>query len=157
MVLGKGPSARVVEVPLDKEEYNGAKFELVASTDFPGRYIFRNCILKVDNSEGLTPEEVGTRIKHFVLKKEKEFSKISKEVEAFEQMTETENARRERIPDSVKMFVWQRDEGKCATCGSKEKLEFDHIIPIAEGGSNTERNIQILCESCNRTKGKSIS
>jgi 5-methylcytosine-specific restriction endonuclease McrA len=65
--------------------------------------------------------------------------------------------RREHIPKNVKMYVWQRDSGRCVTCGSKEKLEYDHIIPLAKGGSNTERNIQLLCERCNRSKGSRIT
>ena len=64
--------------------------------------------------------------------------------------------KREPIPDEVKMFVWQRDGGRCAKCGSQEKLEYDHIIPISKGGSNTARNIQILCENCNRSKSANI-
>ncbi len=68
------------------------------------------------------------------------------------------NTSRERqpIPDEVKRFVWQRDKGRCIICGSQEKLEFDHIIPISEGGSNTARNIQLLCEKHNRAKGAKI-
>jgi len=58
--------------------------------------------------------------------------------------------------ESVRLFVWQRDKGQCAKCGSRERLEFDHIIPLAPGGSNTERNIQLLCEACNRSKGATI-
>jgi hypothetical protein len=61
------------------------------------------------------------------------------------------------IPDDVKMFVWQRDGGKCVKCGSKSDLEFDHIIPISLGGSSTARNLQLLCATCNRSKGASIS
>jgi len=60
---------------------------------------------------------------------------------------------RQSIPDSVKSFVWNRDGGKCVKCGSRENLEFDHIIPLSKGGSNTARNIQLLCEKCNRQKG----
>jgi hypothetical protein len=56
------------------------------------------------------------------------------------------------VPVAVKISVWRRDEGKCVECGSKEKLEYDHIIPISRGGSNTERNVQLLCEKCNRKK-----
>jgi len=64
--------------------------------------------------------------------------------------------KREPIPDDVKMFVWQRDGGRCAKCGSQEKLEYDHIIPVSKGGSNTARNIQLLCENCNRSKSANI-
>jgi Holliday junction resolvasome RuvABC ATP-dependent DNA helicase subunit len=61
--------------------------------------------------------------------------------------------RRETISDDVKIFVWRRDEGACVKCGSNIDLEFDHIIPVALGGSNTARNLQVLCEKCNRAKG----
>ena len=60
---------------------------------------------------------------------------------------------RQPIPKDVQLAVWQRDQGKCVECGSKEKLEYDHMIPLAEGGANTVRNIQLLCEACNRRKG----
>jgi len=61
--------------------------------------------------------------------------------------------RRESIPDDVKLLIWERDRGQCVKCGSNEKLEFDHIIPLSMGGSNTARNLQLLCERCNREKG----
>ena len=60
------------------------------------------------------------------------------------------------IPQSIKDSVWRRDGGKCTTCGSKEFLEFDHIIPFSLGGSNTYRNVQLLCKSCNRKKSSRI-
>lgn len=55
-----------------------------------------------------------------------------------------------------KFRVWNRDGGKCVKCGSPEKLEFDHIIPFSKGGSNGYRNIQLLCENCNRAKSNNI-
>lgn len=61
-----------------------------------------------------------------------------------------------RISQATKDKVWRRDEGKCVECGSNEKLEFDHIIPFSKGGSNTYRNIQLLCEKCNRSKSDKI-
>jgi hypothetical protein len=64
---------------------------------------------------------------------------------------------RERIPEDVRIAVWRRDQGKCARCGSREKLEYDHIIPMSKGGGNTVRNIELLCQNCNRSKGNSIS
>jgi hypothetical protein len=60
------------------------------------------------------------------------------------------------ISQEVKDLVWNRDGGKCAQCSSNARLEFDHIIPFSKGGSNTYRNIQLLCEQCNRTKTNSI-
>lgn len=63
---------------------------------------------------------------------------------------------REVIQQHVKDQVWRRDEGKCVACGSNEKLEFDHIIPVAKGGSSTYRNLQLLCELCNRKKSTKL-
>ncbi len=63
---------------------------------------------------------------------------------------------RERISPQVRRAVWIRDQGKCARCGSRERLEYDHIVPVSRGGSNTERNIELLCEVCNRAKSDSI-
>ena len=56
----------------------------------------------------------------------------------------------------MKDKVWNRDGGKCVLCGSNENIEFDHIVPFSKGGANTYRNIQILCESCNRKKSDNI-
>ena len=64
--------------------------------------------------------------------------------------------KRHSIPKTVKQEVWQRDNGKCVKCESKENLEYDHIIPVIKGGANTVRNIQLLCESCNRKKQAKI-
>ena len=64
--------------------------------------------------------------------------------------------RSRRITQEVKDKVWNRDGGKCVECGSNENLEFDHIIPHSKGGANTYRNIQLLCEPCNRSKSAKI-
>jgi HNH endonuclease len=63
---------------------------------------------------------------------------------------------RVRIPNDVKREVWRRDRGRCVECGSRTRLEYDHIIPVTRGGSNTVRNVELLCESCNRRKGARI-
>jgi hypothetical protein len=64
--------------------------------------------------------------------------------------------RREPIPESVRHEVWRRDQGRCVDCGSRERLEFDHIVPVSQGGSNTARNLELRCEPCNRRKGATI-
>jgi 5-methylcytosine-specific restriction endonuclease McrA len=103
------------------------------------------------------PEELVLRIKHAVLTEEKALERLRREVDAFENFERIQATPREPVPDYIRMFVWQRDRGRCVKCGCQERLEFDHIIPLAKGGSNTERNIQLLCEPCNRTKGAIVS
>ena len=95
-------------------------------------------------------------VKHFMLKRSRYYEKIRREVEALENLEKLQRVEREPIPEAVRLFVWQRDKGQCVKCGSRQRLEFDHVIPVAAGGSNTERNIQLLCESCNRAKGSTI-
>ena len=68
----------------------------------------------------------------------------------------TKDKRSRTIPQNVKDKVWNRDGGKCVKCGSNKNLEFDHIIPFSKGGSNTYRNLQLLCENCNRSKSDKI-
>lgn len=62
--------------------------------------------------------------------------------------------------------------GKCLSCGSKEKLEFDHVnnslrdweAAKLDQSSRMSKywqdykngNIQLLCEMCNRTKPKGM-
>jgi hypothetical protein len=63
---------------------------------------------------------------------------------------------RDRIPKNVQREVWRRDQGRCVECGSQDRLEYDHVIPWSKGGANTARNIQLLCETCNRRKNNRI-
>jgi len=60
--------------------------------------------------------------------------------------------KREPIPQDIMDKVWNRDGGRCVKCGSKENLEFDHIIPFLKGGATTYRNLQLLCKKCNLKK-----
>lgn len=70
--------------------------------------------------------------------------------------SDTKRPRREAIPKAVQREVWNRDGGLCVGCQSKERLCYDHVIPFSRGGSNTVRNLQILCERCNLSKGNRI-
>ncbi|MFN8265402.1 MAG: HNH endonuclease signature motif containing protein [Chitinophagaceae bacterium] len=61
------------------------------------------------------------------------------------------------IPTSVKLEVWKRDKGKCVTCGSKDNLHFDHILPFSKGGTSLKaENIQLLCARHNLEKKDKI-
>lgn len=43
-------------------------------------------------------------------------------------------------------------DGKCAYCGSTERIEIDHKTPVSRGGLNTIENIVPACRACNRRK-----
>jgi 5-methylcytosine-specific restriction endonuclease McrA len=61
-----------------------------------------------------------------------------------------------KIPDSVRDYVFQRDRYQCQSCGRQQGeviLQVDHIISLAQGGSNDLSNLQTLCQACNRRKG----
>jgi len=63
---------------------------------------------------------------------------------------------RRRISKQVSNAVWIRDGGTCVECGAKDYLEFDHVIPVSKGGSNTVQNVQLLCRRCNSKKSDKI-
>lgn len=46
-----------------------------------------------------------------------------------------------------------RDGEFCAECKSTEKLQVDHVEPIAYGGLSVVENLQLLCSKCNNKKG----
>ncbi len=68
-----------------------------------------------------------------------------------------EPGRARAIPPHVRRTVWKRDQGCCVLCGSRDRLHFDHIIPVSKGGSSTTSdNIQLLCERHNLGKSARI-
>jgi hypothetical protein len=158
------PNGRVVGIgPIDGQDhaYEPESSEPKQYTRCPVHtnldiWFYRGHAVFLDDAASIGEDEVKLRVKHAVLSKEKELRRVAREVEAYESMDKVADAKPERIPDSVRLFVWQRDEGKCVRCGSSENLEFDHIIPVAKGGASTERNVRLLCETCNRAKRVAI-
>lgn len=64
---------------------------------------------------------------------------------------------RRHVPRELRLQVWQRDEGRCTSCGSEFDLQYDHVIPVALGGGTSFENLQLLCGACNQRKGASIA
>ena len=70
-----------------------------------------------------------------------------------------------KLPKSMRLslrkrfFVLKRDEftcQMCGACGRGVRLEVDHRIPRAKGGSDALDNLQTLCYDCNRGKRDSL-
>src|SRR6266702_1588887 len=67
------------------------------------------------------------------------------------------------IPAEVKRAVWTRDGGCCrwslasgGVCGSTTRLELDHIVPIARGGTSTVSNLRVLCDFHNQHAARQV-
>lgn len=61
------------------------------------------------------------------------------------------------VPADVKRAVRARDGDRCAyvandgrRCDSRARLEFDHVVPVARGGTSTIANVRQLCRTHNR-------
>jgi hypothetical protein len=152
----RGSPNPLVTLPKDQFHPEDSDAEPLILSPQQGLMLYRRCLVQVFDAHVSSSEEILLRVRHAVLSRERSFQKMRREVEAFENFEKLSKTPREPIPADVRMFVWQRDGGKCIRCGGAERLEYDHIIPLAKGGSNTERNIQLLCEPCNRSKGVQI-
>jgi hypothetical protein len=116
-------------------------------------WLYKDIIYKFDRTD-YSDHQMILQIMALEDRERRQFERLT---HRFSKAEETEKeGRREPIQEEVRIAVWRRDEGKCVKCGSREKLEYDHIIPVSKGGSNTERNIQLLCEKCNREKRDNI-
>ena len=59
------------------------------------------------------------------------------------------------IPAAVKREVWRRDQGCCIyvdrhsgrRCGSRYRLEIDHVVPFALGGASELSNLRLCCSA----------
>lgn len=68
--------------------------------------------------------------------------------------------KRADIPEWVERTVEFRERGRCANCQVElgtlrtpiRRAEYDHMVPLADGGLNDVTNIQLLCHVCNNEK-----
>ena len=89
--------------------------------------------------------------------------KLSKKINKFEKrfhklasiLYEIRPSNNRYIPKSVRQRVLIRDSYRCVKCSSQKDLQFDHNVAVANGGSNEEDNVQLLCKRCNQMKGVS--
>ena len=56
----------------------------------------------------------------------------------------------------IKEFLYEKQEHKCNGCGREldiDLFDIDHVVPKAHGGGDYMENYQLLCRTCNITKG----
>lgn len=119
---------------------------------YDGRWLYQNSVYEV--TRGHSFDEICLLIWEFADKERRKFERLKNKFSG--EKSEEWKYERVRIPEEVRIAVWRRDQGRCARCGSRENLEYDHIVPVSKGGGNTERNIELLCQDCNRAKGNRI-
>src|SRR5437867_3360516 len=128
-VVDSGLKSQTIHLPLLDtsdasaiEEVRQRQFrEPVQFARAPDFWAYRDKVIRHNRNAlgGLTTEEETVLfIKHVVLSHETSVQRIRREVEAMQNLDRLPSAQRERIPDNVRLFVWQRDEGKCIRCGS---------------------------------------
>jgi len=66
-----------------------------------------------------------------------------------------------QIPPATRRRVRQAAADRCGYCLSPQalvlgRLEIDHIIPSAQGGTDNEENLWLACSLCNNYKGSQI-
>lgn len=76
-------------------------------------------------------------------------------------VTEKNRIKRQRFPKWLINAVLYRDKGTCSICRcdlsyllrTQNTIHIGHIIPLGVFGSNDASNFQLLCETCNTSKG----
>lgn len=61
-----------------------------------------------------------------------------------------------KIPDRVKLRIWEREKGRCSISGRKimpgDAFDYEHKTALCNGGSNRESNIVLALRSKHREK-----
>lgn len=64
-----------------------------------------------------------------------------------------------RLSRGLAKYLYEAQKGLCAVCSADlavTKYHRDHIVPIAKGGLHIDSNIQLLCPTCNLSKGAKL-
>jgi 5-methylcytosine-specific restriction endonuclease McrA len=90
---------------------------------------------------------------------------------ALGEVADVSTTRRRSVGNAVRAAIIARAEGRCENCGIEVKAkkdnkydsapnlaEIDHIVPVADGGTDEPENLRLLCLRCNRRKaGEDLS
>ena len=85
---------------------------------------------------------------------------VQRHLAALRSLGAAPGSRSRYIPAAVKREVWRRDQGCCSyvdrhggrRCGSRYRLEIDHVVPFALGGGAEPANLRLRCEAHHRLR-----
>jgi 5-methylcytosine-specific restriction protein A len=62
--------------------------------------------------------------------------------------------KRRHLPTPIRLHIAQQQAWECRTCKCQlgARFEIDHIVGLADGGSNDITNLQALCSNCHSAK-----
>jgi 5-methylcytosine-specific restriction endonuclease McrA len=105
------------------------------------------------DNDGLSADEVEV----LLVARDKKLRASIKRAESLVATEQNPEGSSRYIPEDVKLTVMSLDQGRCRRCGATSDLQFDHIIPVSQGGGASIENVQLLCGPCNREKNDSVS
>lgn len=138
-------------------------------------WLLSNCeiVIPLDSLTGMTAEDIGICVQAIA-----EFSKKIPEVFYYEHsMADIDEALtfleyyKPEIPHAQRKLIRyeltlqyktlfkaliERDGKQCGGCGTTERLNIDHIMPVSRGGTNDLDNLRLLCRPCNSKKSNKI-
>lgn len=92
---------------------------------------------------------------------EKKSKNSQKKEETKKVIKNTTPSRRHAIPQHTKLNVYQRDGRECSfvspdrkICRESGFLEIDHVVPLAQGGTDDIKNLRLLCSTHNKWRAE---
>ena len=110
--------------------------------------------LVLHDGELLTPEEKIQAERRLEEQRRREEEKRRREEERRNRPKRRAMSSQERA--ALRDVLYKKQQGKCLACGVRLQKQFfhiDHKVPVAHGGSDEVRNFQLLCPTCNTSKG----
>ena len=118
-------------------------------------YSERNVMLKMELEELKNirvPKEILERLSNIE-------NSIKWMIELITNQKNSKSKKKKNLSKRLRMKILSRDNYTCQNCGFKEEgfggidpLHIDHIIPRKLGGTDDEKNLRVLCSSCNLMK-----
>jgi len=117
---------------------------------------FEEAIFRISEI-GLTPHQFGVVVQIFIdLYKPHRDAEIARREKDRQHTALYRSRGGGRISSELRAQVFERDGFACVYCGSAERLECDHLLPVSKGGSTSLENLAAACKPCNCSKGDKV-